>query len=397
MTLRISQVRDWKLDGLVNTAAGLRSGAEQMSQGGLAVINGLAGIDTDWQGESRDAAVVRSKDATGMLQQKAERWHNAAAVLDRGAQQLGLLRTAILYKVDDPDNVRMYLIGDDGSVQLTKEYAATLQNEAQQQRAEASRALLETQLRSLLATAQLCAQQYDEATTAALVGSEWYSRGFFPGAAAPPTGPIENANANGSGPDQYGTYHPGTLGKMGLQGTQLWAEGLVEGARIAGNKFAPDALEHFLQGSGTPMTVPVDNMLYDMPWFRAATQAQTRQAVETAVGAMPAGYNGPVAFQTGYANVKPDGTPARPDSSSNPDWWATLGTFSYQSSGIATPSGDGHYGIAARTSIYDYYNFDSTDRHPWPQASDLNDLHRAAWAQNFTTTGTSSTYTSTWP
>lgn len=60
-------------------------------------------------------------------------------------------------------------------------------------------------------------------------------------------------------------------------------------------------------------------------------------------------------------------------------------------------SGNGTYSVDARTSIFDYYNFETTDQKPWPQASDLNKLHRAGWAQNFDTIGSSSVQTSTWP
>lgn len=137
----------------------------------------------------------------------------------------------------------------------------------------------------------------------------------------------------------------------------------------------------------------------DMPWFNQAAQTQTRTTLATALKAMPDGYKGPVAFQSDYTSQQPDGSPARPTNSSNPDWKNTLGTFSYQASGIATPTLDGHYAVAARTSIYDYYNYETTDpnRYGLPQPSDLNMLHRAGWAQNFDTVGTSSTQTSTYP
>jgi len=76
-----------------------------------------------------------------------------------------------------------------------------------------------------------------------------------------------------------------------------------------------------------------------------------------------------------------------------------VGTFSYQSSGIATPTSEGNYTVSSRTSIYDYYNYETTDPNKFglPQASDLNNLHRAGWAQNFDTVGTSSYQRSTYP
>ena len=49
---------------------------------------------------------------------------------------------------------------------------------------------------------------------------------------------------------------------------------------------------------------------------------------------------------------------------------------------------------ADQTSIYDYYNWDTTKKSPSEQYSDLNDLHRAGWAQNYEVTNTSSPQTS---
>lgn len=398
MSLVISQVRDWKLGDLTNTAAGLRSGADKMSEAALTVINGLKGVETDWQGEARDKAKVLGKDHYETLQEKARRWNKAAGVLDEGAQQLGLLRNAILDRVDDPANKQKYVIADDGNVELTDAYAKTLKTEDAQRVAETERANMETSLRSLLATAELCAQRYDAQTTGALKDADWYGPTGVPEPTALPTDPKTAANKNGSGPDQYHTNPPSSgYDRIRLQGTKGWAEGLVEAGRSAGQTYAPELLQHFLDGSGKTMTVPVDNMFHDMPWFQQSAQDQTRATVQTAINAMPPGYKGPVAFQSDYTNLKSDGTPARPDKFNNPDWFAAMGTFSYQTSGIATPTADGHYSVAARTSVYDYYNFDTTDPHPWPQVSDLNNLQRAGWAQNFETVGTSGIQRSTYP
>lgn len=400
MSLTISQVRDWTLSGLTSTATGLSNGAATMAESALTVINKLQGIDTDWRGETRDAAEARAKDAASTLQGKAQRWTKAATVLNEAAQQMGLLRTAILDLVEDPAYRGVYVIAEDGNVELTAEYAATL-TKATQGAAETARAALETSLRSLLATAELAGQLYDQNTTNALLGKDadsLYTPDYFPEPTALPTDPKTKANNDGSGPEQYNVDKPNWNGKLVLQRTQLLAEAGLEAMSPAwptASKF----LQHFLDGSGSPMTVPVDSMLHDMPWFNQAAQSQTRTALDTAIRAMPAGYRGPVAFQSDYTSQQPDGSPARPTNSSNPDWKNTLGTFSYQSSGIATPTAGGQYAVAARTSIYDYYNYETTDpnRYGLPQPSDLNMLHRAGWAQNFDTVGTSSTQTSTYP
>ncbi len=396
--MKISQVRGWRLSDLSDTATGLRNGANQLDQHALTIINGMDGVSTNWEGEARDSYAVRVKGLAGESSQKSQRWNKAAGVLDKAAQQMGLLRDELLRKVDDPALKQKFDIADDGAVSINSAYAATLKSEQAQNDAEVFRSTLEHTLRALLATADVAGQQYDWLTTNALMGVADSDRPFtppIPDHSTPPTKSKDAANKDGSGPDQYGIDKPGLFDKAGLQATRVWAEGLVGGARGTGQQYAPDLLQHFLDGSGKPATVPVDNMLHDMSWFKQDTTAMARTNLDAAMRAMPPGYEGPVAFQSGYGSV--DGNRARPDWSKNTDWFAALGSFSYQSSGVAMPNGNGTYEVSSQTSIYDYFNFETTDQHPWPQASDLNSLHRAGWAQNFETFGTSSPQRSTWP
>ncbi|OHT85276.1 hypothetical protein [Mycobacteroides saopaulense] len=396
----VSDVRAWNLGELSNTAAGLRSGAASLAEHALTVINGLKGITTDWEGESKDAYAVKALDLAGEKQKKAERWSNAANVLDTAVQQMGLLRNAILNVVDNADNKAKYVFGDDANVELTDSYAKTLTSEQDKKDAEATRSELESALRSLLATADVAGQQYDWQTTNALRGETDGSRPFQARVPKPPQAPKgakEQANKDGSGPDQYGIDKPDWLGKLRLQGTKSMFEVAMEAGRIGGD-YAPTWLAHFLKGGGEPMQAPVGAMLKDMPWFRQGSENTAKTALASATKAMPPGYTGPIAFQTDYS-ARMDGKPVRPDKIDNPDWFATVGTFSYQVSGVATPTGNGNYSIAAQTSVYDYFNFDTTDPKPWPQASDLNKLHRAGngWGQNFETFGTSNPYHVTYP
>ena len=49
--------------------------------------------------------------------------------------------------------------------------------------------------------------------------------------------------------------------------------------------------------------------------------------------------------------------------------------------------GAGPAEVTYQTSVYDYYNWDSTRNAPTVQYSDSNDLHRAGWAQNYEVMG----------
>ncbi|WJR33385.1 hypothetical protein P3F83_23540 [Mycobacteroides immunogenum] len=396
--MKISQVRNWRLSDLSDTATGLRNGANQLDQHALTIVNGMDGVSTNWEGEARDSYAVRVKGLAGESSQKSQRWNKAAGVLDKAAQQMGLLRNELLGKVDDPALKQKFDIADDGAVSINPAYAATLKSEQAKNDAEVFRSALEHTLRSLLATADVAGQQYDWLTTNALMGVADSDRPFtpqIPDHPTLPTKPKDDSNKDGSGPDQYNIDKPGFLDKAGLQGTRAWAETLVAGARGAGQQYAPDLLQHFLDGSGKPATVPVDNMLHDMSWFKQDSTAMARTNLDAAMRAMPPGYEGPVAFQSGYGSV--DGNRARPDWSKNTDWFAALGSFSYQTSGVAMPNGNGTYDVSSQTNVYDYFNFDTTDPAWHPQVSDLNKLHRAGWAQNFETFGTSSPQRSTWP
>lgn len=145
-------------------------------------------------------------------------------------------------------------------------------------------------MRALLATADVAGQQYDWQATNALRGDKDSDRPFVPQIPDHPTPASfskDSANKDGSGPDQYGIDKPGFLDKAGLQATRAWAEGLVGGARATGQQYAPDLLQHFLDGSGKPATVPVDNMLHDMSWFKQDSTAMARTNLDAAMQAMP--------------------------------------------------------------------------------------------------------------
>lgn len=69
----------------------------------------------------------------------------------------------------------------------------------------------------------------------------------IPPAPATSKGPIENANRDGSGPDDYRSYNPSVLEKGYLQGVRAAAEGgagnAAAGMPIAGGLHADAALE----------------------------------------------------------------------------------------------------------------------------------------------------------
>jgi hypothetical protein len=178
-----------------------------------------------------------------------------------------------------------------------------------------------------------------------------------------------------------------------LQGLRAAAKG---GAFATGGnlELASGMLNHYFSNSGRDYKISVTDMVKDMDNYKTASRQEASGSYLDATTVMPEGYSGPIAFQ-GAWNGGSEGF--RPDPRENPDYWAALGTVSYQTSGVAVPTEDGNVELHYQSSVYDYYNWDTTDNSRSEQYSDLNDLHRAGWAQNFNVVGTSDTFAFEYP
>lgn len=401
MSILISQIRNWRLGDLGTTAANLRSDALTLDTNALTLLNKTQNVSVDWDGEARDKAAVAAKDHSGTMQQKSQRWGAAAAILDTAATQMGLLRDGVSSIADDPGNCSRFKFSDDGTVTVLPEYRAQLQLRsncdaglfnAWMAQVEAKRLELERQLKNLLASADSAGQYYDWQVTNALMGVSDTERPFAPRIPPPPPKPTtqrETANTDGSGPDGYNTSDPSTWDKIYMSQLRNAAKAGAWTTNLAGTDRASAMFFHFFDNSGSDYNVNVDRMLGDMPEFKGETDAEAKDQLAKSVASMPTGYTGPVSFQGGYHDNKGFETKA----SSNPDWTMAVHAFNYQTSGVSVPNDDASYDVDYNTSVYDYFNWDSTDASISEQYSDLNDLHRAGWAQNFDVTGTSSTQT----
>ncbi|MBA4021734.1 MAG: hypothetical protein C0482_05175 [Gordonia sp.] len=410
MTVSISQIRSWDLATLVSSADSADTGAQTFEDSALTVTNGLAGVDPNWDGDSRDQAAVRAAIESTNLTERATRWRAAATELRTAAQQLGLLKAEIVRLVDDAEAKSsvvgpVYSVADDGSVTVTAAFRAfyaetqgTGPGIGLVQEAERNAAQLQRQLKLLLANASMGAEYADWKITNALLGVTAEERPFHPTEAIPkppkPKGPRIDADQDGSGPRDYDSVDPGFLDELGL--TTLRAGAVVgnERAYEAGMSESSKMLQHYLKNSGREYTVDVDAMFSDMPAFKALAEEQATISLAQTREMLPAGYQGPVVFEGTY-----DGTRSRfePDLSANPDWYMALHTYSHESSGVAIPGkSEGDFDVTYSTSVYDYYNWDTTEKHWYPEPSDLNDLHRAGWGQNYEIVGTSTEKTTYW-
>lgn len=400
MTPTIATVEDWDLGSLSQTATELRAGSGKLAMNATTVLNELDRVSADWDAEGFNAASVVAKDRAGQLTERSERWNAAAQVLVTAAEQIGLLRQEITATVSDPILKSLFAFADDGGVSVSAEHLARIaaayrgdheQHTAAVLAAERSAAQLQDKLRTLLATADVGTQHYDWLVENALLGHTENDRPFVPRVPPPPprpTAPIEDANLDGSGPENYDSVDPSMREEIYLQGLRAAAKG---GAFATGGnlELASGMLNHYFGNSGRDYNISVTDMIKDMDNYKTASRQEATDSYLNATTLMPEGYTGPVAFQ-GAWNGGTEGF--RPDPRENPDYWAALGTISYQTSGVALPAEDGHVEIQYQSSVYDYYNWDTTDNSPSEQYSDLNDLHRAGWARNFNVVGTSDTF-----
>ena len=400
MTPTIATVEDWDLGSLSQTAMELRAGSGKLAVNATTVLNELDRVSADWDAEGFNAASVVAKDRAGQLTERSERWNAAAQVLVTAAEQIGLLKQEITATVSDPILKSLFVFADDGGVSVSAEHLARIaaayrgdheQHAAAVLAAERSAAQLQDKLRTLLATADVATQRYDWLVENALLGLTENDRPFVPRVPPPPprpSAPIEDANLDGSGPDDYDSVDPSMREEIYLQGLRAAAKG---GAFATGGnlELAPGMLNHYFGNSGRDYNISVTDMIKDMDNYKTASRQEATDSYLNATTLMPEGYTGPVAFQGAWKG----GTEGfRPDPRENPDYWAALGTISYQTSGVALPAEDGNVEIQYQSSVYDYYNWDTTDNSPSEQYSDLNDLHRAGWAQNFNVVGTSDTF-----
>lgn len=411
MTVTITQVRSWDLATLVSSADSADVGAETFENSALTVTNGLAGVDPSWDGNSRDQAALRTANESSNLTERAARWRAAATELRTADEQLGLLKAEIERLVDEAKAKSsvvgpVYSIADDGSVSVTAAFRSfyaksqgTDPGIGLVQEAENTAAQLERQLKLLLANASMGAEYADWKITNALLGVTAEQRPFHPTEAIlkppQPKEPRMTADQDSSGPNDYNSVDPKLLDQLGLMM-------LRDGARFGGQSTykvgleqSPKLLNHFLTNRGSSYTVDVDAILSDLPIAGERAEQQAVGAFEETRSLLPAEYTGPIVFEGTYGG--PLGQ-YRADPTTDPDWYLALGTFSFESSGVAIPNaGGGGYDVSYQTSVYDYYNWESTEKHWYPEASDLNDLHRAGWAQNFDVVGTSNNRTTVWP
>lgn len=162
--------------------------------------------------------------------------------------------------------------------------------------------------------------------------------------------------------------------------------------------FAPDAarnMDHYLDGSGTPLEQDVDRMLEDLPLF-AEDVAGTREGIIGAAidTARASGTTAPVTFP-----ISTDWNGHYVTKSQSQNWFYATGGTSYSVHGQitvappGTPGGAWTYEMSSAVSVHDRYNWDggkATDVAGQVVAdTELGALHTAGLAREYDLYGSS--------
>lgn len=245
------------------------------------------------------------------------------------------------------------------------------------------------------------------------------------GSRAPDVNKVDNQVVGGTGgpdphrPDGLGTGRPGTaaptkpsapawtppdggagkhdsqpVSKDALQ-TLAKARGMVAGARVKGWDDAARHMDHYLDGSGEPLGVDVDELIRDNGTVADAIKQRENDVASAAVEkARKEGVHGPVTYpvNTTWAHTFAD---------NSQNWYYATNGMAHNAAGHVTvyppdtPNGKWRYEMETQVNYRDRYNFDDGKSAPvngdTVPDKDLADLHRAGLAKEYTLHGTSST------
>ncbi|WP_157855248.1 hypothetical protein [Kitasatospora purpeofusca] len=207
---------------------------------------------------------------------------------------------------------------------------------------------------------------------------------------------VWTAPDSGAGP--FYSREPG----VGEHSFRAFAGLLVAGGTFADRTDAARNLQHFLEGTGEPLTVDVDRMLRDDPQFRdhvatllTANDAQWR---ETALAAYQKSGGAPVAIPV-ETQRNQDNDYTFPEGS-QPNWFTAVGSQACVLSGVVTvrPGPDGNPSVSMKyqVNVWDRYNWDAgkTTNIAGVRVSDsdMQGLHQTGLAQEYDLSGRSTPY-----
>ncbi|MFD9685380.1 hypothetical protein ACFWXO_06420 [Kitasatospora sp. NPDC059088] len=175
------------------------------------------------------------------------------------------------------------------------------------------------------------------------------------------------------------------------QNVRATALALVAGGSLVGYPDASVNMAHYLDGTGTPLTVDVDRMLGDDAGFKAdagvqlaANTAQWRQA---ALDAFEKSGGAPVSV--------PVESPVAHRTFGDRNWYLAVGSHPYLTSGVVTavpgPDGKPRVSLQYQVNVWDRYNWDPGKSTPIAGTdvtdADMASLHRTGLAKEYDIVG----------
>ncbi|MGV9268822.1 hypothetical protein ACWDRR_29620 [Kitasatospora sp. NPDC003701] len=183
------------------------------------------------------------------------------------------------------------------------------------------------------------------------------------------------------------------------------AQGLAAAGTFSGREDAARHMQHYLDGTGRPLTVDVDRMLRDDPDFRTHIEGLLARSDgawrRTALEAYRKAGGAPVAVPVETArNARNDYTF---DQRTQPNWFTAVGSQACVVSGLVTvkagPDGSPVVSMQYQVNVWDRYNWDknkSTDIAGMNITDqDMAKLHQSGLAQEYDIRGRSAASTRT--
>ncbi|MFJ9951143.1 hypothetical protein [Kitasatospora sp. NPDC091207] len=183
------------------------------------------------------------------------------------------------------------------------------------------------------------------------------------------------------------------------------AQGLAAGGTFSGQEDAARHMQHYLDGSGRPLTVDVDRMLRDDPSFRTHIEGMLARNDatwrNTALDAYRKAGGAPVAVPVETDRNRTNDYTF--DQSTQSNWFTAVGSQACVVSGLVTvapgPDGNPTVSMQYQVNVWDRYNWDkdkSTDIAGMNITDqDMAKLHQSGLAQEYDIRGRSATSTRT--
>jgi hypothetical protein len=198
--------------------------------------------------------------------------------------------------------------------------------------------------------------------------------------------------------DGFGSLKAGFFKRIQLRGTKLDFQAVVLAWRALGWTEAAVLMDHYLKGSGVPLSVDVDDLIADLPSFENKIEAWRKKLGEERVAARrqasATGRNeSPIPFDWCHNLAEGDACGHAISFDEDKNWYFALRSWGFRHAGTIMVELVGNawrYKVESEVVIQKDYNFDPDKTLFGIDFERLAEMHCYGWAQEFLVYGTSS-------